>query len=68
MGALLWNALVSDGYGYGYVNDGFAAAALRRMKRRDCPVGRPGRVSARQPTRFFASPKTGLSPFLPASR
>jgi hypothetical protein len=44
MGALLWNALVSDGYGY--VNDGFAAAAFRRMKQRDCPVGRPGRVFA----------------------
>jgi hypothetical protein len=55
MGALLWNAALSDGYVN--VNDGCAAAAFRWMKQCDCPAGRPGRVSARQPTRFFASPK-----------
>jgi hypothetical protein len=46
MGALLCNAPLSDGYVNVNVNDGFAAAAFRRMKRRDCPAGRPGRVFA----------------------
>ena len=39
------------------VKGGFAANVSRRMKQCVCPAGRPGRVSARQPTYLFCFAK-----------